>query len=209
MFLAAVTLAGMLRDCAPNVSPATMTAIVRVESGGNTLALHDNSLNRSFAPSDTREAVAWTNQLIALGHSVDIGLSQINNANLPRLGLSVSQAFDPCINLRAGGTILGEDYRSASHEFGPGQYALRRALGAYNTGSIYAGQGYVNEILEAAGLAPDEPEVPALASAPGAPAPIAPPHPKKRGIPGTTPVQGPAYTVQHTAGSPVVVLVGN
>jgi type IV secretion system protein VirB1 len=215
MLLAAITLAQMLRDCAPSVSPQTMTAIVRVESGGNALALRDNTLNRTFAPSDTREGVAWANQLLALGHSLDIGLSQINSANLPMLGLSVRQVFDPCINLQAGATILGEDYRNASAHFGAGQYALRRAIGAYNTGSLYAGQEYVNEILAAAGLAPESdyapPAQPTTGSehaAAGSGSPAAKHH-AKHGVPGADATPGPAYTVQQTPGSPVTVLVGN
>jgi type IV secretion system protein VirB1 len=154
--LATLVLAQLLRDCASNVSPQTMAAVVRVESGGNPLAMHDNTLGRSFSPGDTATATAWANQLIGMGHSVDLGLSQINSANLPGLGLSAAAAFDPCTNLRAGATILGGDYASAAARFGPGQVALRRALGAYNTGSLFAGQGYVNQILVAAGLSPDD-----------------------------------------------------
>jgi type IV secretion system protein VirB1 len=231
MLLAAMTLAHLLRACAPSVSPATMTAIIRVESGGDTLAIHDNSIGRSFAPGSTVEAVAWANQLLAMGHSIDAGISQVNSGNFGRLGLTPGTVFDPCTNVRAGSTILSEDYRNAERRFGPGQLALRRAIGAYNTGSIFAGQTYVNEILVAAGLAPDDDYVPPLAGiASGgiatsvgigpnggtgnvAPPPVAAAAPgarRKAGrIPGTEPATGPAYTVQRTAGSPVTVLVGN
>jgi len=213
MFLAAVTFAQLLRDCAPSVSPKTMTAIVRVESGGNTLAIHDNTLGRAFFPSSTAEAIAWGNQLSAMGHSLDFGLSQVNSVNLPRLGLNVEHIFDPCTNLAAGSTILAEDYRSAAHEFGAGQYALRRALGAYNTGSLFAGQDYVNEILAAAGLGPEQdyPTVPDPAPIADAAAAASGAKQKPKGahhIPGTE-EPAPSYTVQHTAGSPVTVLVGN
>jgi type IV secretion system protein VirB1 len=204
MLLAALTLAQLLRDCAPNVNPATMTAIVRVESGGNSLALRDNTLDRVFSPVNAAEGTAWANQLLGLGHSLDLGLSQVNSANLPKLGISVRDAFDPCVNLRAGSTILGADYSAAASQFGSGQYALRRALGAYNSGSLYAGQRYVNEILAAAGLGP-ETDYPALALK-------KPPHArtaaKRKGHAASTgPVLG--YTLQHSAGSPVVVIVGS
>jgi type IV secretion system protein VirB1 len=215
MLLAAITLAQLLRDCAPSVSPKTMTAIVRVESGGNSLALRDNSLGRAFAPGSTAEAVAWANQLLAMGHSLDLGLSQVNSANLPMLGLTVRAAFDPCTNLQAGATILGADYRNAAQHFGTGQYALRRAIGAYNSGSLYAGQDYVNEILAAAGLAPETGYVPDIQAATGSesgslpPGVSAPKAKAKRGIPGTDATPGPAYTIQRTPGSSVTVLVGN
>ena len=83
------------------------------------------------------------------------------------LGLTVRAAFDPCTNLQAGATILGADYRNAAQHFGTGQYALRRAIGAYNSGSLYAGQDYVNEILAAAGLAPETGYVPDIQAATG------------------------------------------
>jgi type IV secretion system protein VirB1 len=203
MLLAVVTLAQLLRDCAPNVSPSTMTAIVRVESGGNTLALRDNTLGQAYAPRNGAEAISWASQLIALGHSLDLGLSQVNSANLPKLGISVRDAFNPCTNLSAGSAILGADYSAAASRFGAGQYALRRALGAYNTGSLYAGQDYVNEILAAAGLSPENDGVVAT-KAPAAKAPAA--RAKHRSAPSGP---SPGYTVQRTAGSPVTVFVGS
>jgi type IV secretion system protein VirB1 len=153
--LATLVLAQLLRQCASNVDPVTMSAVVRVESAGDDRALHDNTAQRSYAPKSLAEAASWASQLIALGHSVDIGLSQINSANLPKLGLSVAVAYDPCTNLHAGATILGADYASAAQLFGPGQTALRRALCAYNTGSFFAGRGYLSAILLAAGLSPE------------------------------------------------------
>ena len=160
--IAALTFAQLLHRCAPNIGPRTMTAIVRVESDGQALAIHDNTLRRTFVPHDANQGVAWATQLLALHHSVDLGLAQINSANLPRLGISIREAFDPCANLRGGATILSADYASATGQFGAGQYALRRAIGAYNTGSLYAGSAYIAQILEAAGLGADEDFVPDL-----------------------------------------------
>ena len=154
--VAAVALAQMLSVCAPNAGRRTMAAIVRVESGGMPLAIHDNDLQRTFEPHDVNQGVVWANQLLALHHSVDLGISQINAFNLPRLGLSVRDAFDPCMNLRGGATILASDYRAAALQFGAGQFALRRAIGAYNSGSLYAGSTYIRRILEAAGIEADE-----------------------------------------------------
>jgi type IV secretion system protein VirB1 len=183
MAVAALTLASLLNACAPNVGRRTMTAIVRVESGGNPLLIRDNTLDRTFAPHDARQGVVWANQLIVLRHSIDLGISQINDANLPRLGMTVRDAFDPCVNVHGGATILASDYRAATNRFGPGQYALRRAIGAYNTGSLFAGYGYIAKIVAAAGLrADDDFRVPELTSmtlpppiAPLAPSVVAPP----------------------------------
>jgi type IV secretion system protein VirB1 len=155
MLVAAVALAQLLSACAPNAGRRTMAAIVRVESDGNALAIHDNNLDRSFTPRDVNQGVVWANQLLALHHSVDLGISQINAFNLPRLGLSVRDAFDPCMNVHGGATILASDYRAAALEFGAGQFALRRAIGAYNSGSLYGGSTYIHRILVAAGIDAD------------------------------------------------------
>jgi len=129
-----------------------MTAIVHVESGGNRLAVRDNTLNRAFYPKTTESAVRMAKYLLAKHHNLDLGISQLNSANLPMLGMSVGETFNPCDNLRGGATILAGDYRRAVAQFGPGQYALRRAIGAYNTGSLFAGNTYISMILDAAGI---------------------------------------------------------
>jgi type IV secretion system protein VirB1 len=147
-----IVLAAALQQCAPNVGARTMAAIVQVESGGNPYAMHDNTSGRSYFPAEKSDAVALANALLAQGHSVDLGISQINSNNLPGIGLSVDNAFDACRNLQAGARILSHDYRTAAAQFGGGQYALRRAIGAYNTGSIYRGDGYIERILAAAGF---------------------------------------------------------
>ncbi|HTJ27561.1 MAG TPA: lytic transglycosylase domain-containing protein [Candidatus Limnocylindria bacterium] len=203
--MTALVLQHLLASCAPNVGARTMTAVIRVESGGDPLAIHDNTIHRSFAPRDVDEGVAWADQLLALHHSIDLGLGQINDANLPGLGMSIRDAFDPCANVHGAAAILAADYRMASGKFGAGQYALRRALGAYNSGSLFAGDGYIDKILAAAGVA-DAPQVvvpdlqrvaaqpppvdpvpirplPVVAATPAAAAPTAAPGPDPYGSP--------------------------
>lgn len=178
-----------------------MTALIRVESGGKPLALHDNTLHRSFAPHDVNEGVAWANQLLALHHSVDLGLSQINNANLPHLEMSVRDAFDPCINVHGGATILAADYRTAASRFGPGQFALRRAIGAYNSGSLFAGYPYVEKILRAAGIADTDVAVPDLQ-------PVAAPFPRVRPVveAARQPVPAPVASASPAAVPPASIV---
>jgi type IV secretion system protein VirB1 len=185
MPLPALTLAQLLQTCAPNIGERTMTAIVRVESGGNYLAIRDNDLNRSFSPVDAREATAWATQLLLKHHNIDLGIAQVNSANLARLGMTVQAAFDPCVNVQGGATILAADYAAASRQFGPGQFALRRAIGAYNSGSIFAGADYVNRILAAAGIRGDvDVQVPDLQAAGiGVSLPPVPPVPGAAAVP--------------------------
>jgi type IV secretion system protein VirB1 len=139
-------IAAPLLACAPNVAPATLEAVINVESGGKPLALNVNGLSVQPPPArDIREAVKVAASFIARGYSVDLGLMQVNSRNLIMLGLTVQQVLDPCTNIRGGATILTADYAEAVRTRGEGQSALQAALSAYNTGDFYRGfaNGYV------------------------------------------------------------------
>lgn len=138
---------GMIEACAPGVAVETIQAIVRVESAGDPLALN---ANRSGKPvrlkaEDLADAIRLARAEIAAGNTVDIGLMQINSANLPVLGRTVEQLFNPCTNLHAGATILTGAYAAAIKAHGEGQAALQAALSHYNTGNFQRGfaNGYV------------------------------------------------------------------
>lgn len=154
----------LLARCAPNVHPETMRAVLSTESRGNVLAIADagplslpwskrKHLVRSLFPTDKVEAVGLVKDLLAKGHTVSIGLSQINDRNLPRLGISIEDIFEPCTNVKAGAQILTQFYQSAMKQFGPGPKALRAALSSYNSGDFYRGEqdGYVDLVVRAAG----------------------------------------------------------
>ena len=141
----------LLPACAPTVHPYTMTEVVRVEHG-SPLALHVNGLPADKQPhARTKdEAVALASDWIARGYSVDLGLTQTNNRNLPDLHLTLEQVLGDddtsmCANLRAGSTILTQAYGRAMGRYGEGQEALKAALSAYNTGNFATGftNGYI------------------------------------------------------------------
>jgi type IV secretion system protein VirB1 len=152
MILHGLALAAHIARCAPNVGLRTMAAIVQVESSGDPLAIADNTTMRSYHMREQAEAEELARRLIAAGHSVDLGLAQIDDANLTRLGLSLRTVFDTCANLTAGAQILADDYSTAIPYFGQGQVALRHAIGMYNTGRLDAGAAYVRRVLIAAGV---------------------------------------------------------
>ena len=144
-----------LLACALNVSPVTLEAVARVESGGNVLALNVNRLQGPQPrPAGVAEAVRIAASYIARGFSVDLGLMQVNSRNLPALGYTVEQVLDPCMNVAAGGRILAANYADAARRMGEGQPALQAALSAYNTGSFSAGirNGYVAKYYGAGGI---------------------------------------------------------
>lgn len=136
-----------LLACAAHVAPSTVAAIIRVESGGDPLALNVNGLpaGRQPHPVNRKAAVAQAERFIEAGYSVDLGLMQVNSRNLLALGQTVASMLDPCTNVRSGATILGADYAEAAQRFGKGQHALQAALSAYNTGTFWRGfeNGYV------------------------------------------------------------------
>ena len=113
-------------SCAPHVAVETLASVARTESGFDALAVHDNTSGRTFKPSSREEAIALTTELVIVQrHSVDLGLMQINSLNLPSLGLTVTDAFDPCRNLAAAERILVQGY-TAPPAGGDEQVALKQ-----------------------------------------------------------------------------------
>lgn len=142
-------------QCAPAVAPSTMLAVARAESALDPLAIGVNGPGgRPPAARSKAEAVAVARGLLRAGRDLDLGLLQINVRNLPRLGLSLEAAFDPCRSLAAGARVLEEGYARGGQRHGPGQAALRVALSYYNTGHAERGfaNGYVARVTRQAGL---------------------------------------------------------
>jgi type IV secretion system protein VirB1 len=143
--------------CAPQVAPATLLAIGKVESGFDPLAIGVNGPRPHRLTFATREvAAAAAHNLIEGGANIDLGLGQINSRNLAPLGLSVEEAFDPCRNLAASAEVLVSGYRRAAPQAGHEQAAIRTALSFYNTGSPDRGfaNGYVAKVVTAAQIVP-------------------------------------------------------
>lgn len=176
----------LLRRCAPSVHPETMRAVLNTESRGNVLAVADagpvalpwsqrKAMVRSHYPADKATAVRLAKDLIAQGHTVSLGLAQINDRNLARLGVPIESIFEPCANMSAGDKILSAFYAKAVKSYGPGSRALRAALSGYNSGDFVRGEqdGYVDLVFKQAGRplvlkeGGAQPAVPSLASAAG------------------------------------------
>ena len=141
--------------CAPaNVAPQTIAAIIKVESGGDPLVLHINAGANGILihPIGIANALSIVKRATSAGSSVDIGLMQVNTSNVGKLGYTIEQMFDPCMNIRAGATILSADYDGALGVAPAGQKALQAALSAYNTGNYRSGfsNGYVAHYYGAA-----------------------------------------------------------
>lgn len=152
MMLNALALAALMVHCAPAVAPSTMIAIVRVESGGDPLAIGDNTTARSYHLRDRATAEAFARRLLKAGHLLDLGIAQIDSMNLAGFGVNARTIFDPCINVSISSRILSRDYALSVRRYGSGQVALRHAIGMYNTGRLDAGARYVERVVAAAGI---------------------------------------------------------
>lgn len=148
--------AALAQECAPWVAYETMAAIVKTESAFRPLAIGVNSSAKLARQPDTKEeAVATAKWLISNGYNIDLGLGQVNSANLSKTGLSVEDAFEPCKNIAAAATILHGNYQAAKGKVQGEQAALHAAISAYNTGSFSKGfsNGYVQKVINNAGVA--------------------------------------------------------
>ena len=146
------TLLALLLSCAPHVDPGTAQALVAVESSLNPHAIGvvGGSLERQ--PRSQREALATARALREAGWNFSVGLAQINLRNLPRVGLELNTAFEPCANLAAMQQVLLECFerstRSVSRGRSSDQQALRQALSCYYSGNYITGfeHGYVRRV---------------------------------------------------------------
>ena len=181
----------LARQCVPDVSSHTLAAIVKTESGFNPYAIGVNKgAKLTRQPRSYQEAVSTAKSLIAQGANIDMGIAQINSANLRVVNMTVEQLFDPCQNLKASALILGRNYQIAKRMHGDGQKALQAALSAYNTGSFVRGfnNGYVRKVLASAGANTEQVtlKVPRLVPTSSTSA---------------TPVKAKAQPVKHTGGN--------
>jgi hypothetical protein len=94
----------------PGMVPPFWPAVVHQEArqgiGYNPFALHDDTADRSYYPDTADEAEMIARRLMATGHSVGVGLSQLTARNEAqfqyRFGLTIQQALDACTNMNVG-----------------------------------------------------------------------------------------------------------
>lgn len=149
--------------CAVMVHPDTVEAIIRQESAYHPYALSINhpateAQRQGYAdslyqlaqqPRNRREAIAWAKWLLRHGHTVSIGLMQVNTEVAPSLGIQNPLAlFNPCLNLAAGAAILRSAYAGQPHNL----QGLANAFAIYNSGSVGVGtrNGYAAGVISKA-----------------------------------------------------------
>ncbi|RUM10673.1 type IV secretion system protein VirB1 [Rhizobium phaseoli] len=99
--------ADIAQTCAPMVKVETLAGIVSLESRFQPFAVRINSGPPLPAqPASKAEAIEVATSLIADRQDIQIGLGGIGIEQLQKLKLSVADAFDPCLNLKATATLL-------------------------------------------------------------------------------------------------------
>ena len=107
----------LAQTCAPFVASETLAGVVSLESRFAPFNIRIKSgapLKRK--PATRAEAIEVATSLAAKRHNIQMGLGGIGLEELQRLNLSISDAFDPCLNLRATATLLDGYYRLAVKE---------------------------------------------------------------------------------------------
>jgi type IV secretion system protein VirB1 len=167
----------LAQQCAPQVAPATLAAIVRTESDFNPYAIGVVQGHLIRQPQTLEEAIATTHSLEAQGWNYSVGLAQVNRTNFAKFGLTPGTAFMPCRNLAAGAAILHHCFEAAQSVTRTTQKALRASLSCYASGNWVTGYrtGYVQRVAANAAIT----SIPATATPPGvvpgiAPIPVVP-----------------------------------
>jgi type IV secretion system protein VirB1 len=128
----------LAQECASQVAPQTMAAIVKTESGFNPYAIGVVGGHLVRQPQNLPEAIATARALETAGWNYSIGLAQVNKKNFQKHNLTLETAFDRCQNLRVGAQILAECHAAAKRQYGEAS-ALMRAFSCYYSGNFTRG----------------------------------------------------------------------
>jgi len=132
-----------------------LAAIQQVESAGRPWVIRDNATGQSLDLASRGQAEATAAIRLELGHSLDLGLYQINSVHLRRPGVSLATVFDTAVQRDLARTILAEFLLRARSLYGDTQLAWERAIGAYNDGHVESeNQPYVARVLRVLGRIP-------------------------------------------------------
>ena len=108
------------QTCAPMVQVQTLAGVVSLESRFQPFAIRINSgPPLATQPASKAEAIEVATSLIAGHQDIQIGVGGIAIEELQKLKLSVADAFDPCLSLKATATLLDGYYRAALREGDP------------------------------------------------------------------------------------------
>jgi type IV secretion system protein VirB1 len=104
----------LAQTCAPIVATETLAGVVSLESRFEPFAIRTNhGAPLEGQPTTKAEAIEMATLLVAERQDIQLGLGGIGADELGKLKLSISDAFEPCLNLQATATLLDGYYRLA------------------------------------------------------------------------------------------------
>ena len=104
----------LAQTCAPMVETEILAGVVSLESRFGPFSIRINGEQSLLKqPSTKAEAIEVATSLASERKDIRLGLGGIGMDELQKQRLSISDAFDPCTNLRATATLLDEYYRLA------------------------------------------------------------------------------------------------
>lgn len=122
-----VAFSELLDRCAPSAPGRELTAIVRQASGFEPHVIGTGGRKSvSIQAGSKAEAITLATELMVGGQRIRIGLAQIDSSDLKRLGVSLTDAFEPCGNLKAAAQLLKEDPKALT----PGRGSVERRRSA-------------------------------------------------------------------------------
>ncbi|MBB3643880.1 type IV secretion system protein VirB1 [Rhizobium sp. BK619] len=128
----AVTFIDLAQNCAPMVEVRTLAAVISLESRFKPIAIRiRNAPPLERQPASKAEAIELATSLAADHQAIKIGLGGLGTQELLKLKLSISDAFDPCLNLKATATLLNSYYRLALHAGADATQAEKVMLQSY------------------------------------------------------------------------------
>jgi type IV secretion system protein VirB1 len=128
----AVSFTDLAQTCAPAIAIETLAAVVSLESQFQPFDIRvRGSSSPHEQPKSKAEAVETATVLMAEHKDVQLGLGGIGIAELRKFDLSIADAFDPCLNLKATATLLDGYYRLAVRAGATLQQAERVMLQSY------------------------------------------------------------------------------
>jgi len=126
-------------QCAPDIHPATLKAVISTESSWNPFAIGIVGGKLERQPRSLAEAVATARELERKGFNFSLGLGQVNRHNLAKQGETYATVFEPCRNLKVGAAILKDCFQRAKRTTSDEQSALRAAFSCYFSGNFTRG----------------------------------------------------------------------
>jgi type IV secretion system protein VirB1 len=127
-----VAFVDLAQTCAPMVAAQTLAGVVSLESRFEPFAIRINSgPPLSEQPATKAEAIEIATALAAERQDIQLGLGGIGMEELRKMSFSISDAFDPCLNLQATATLLDGYYRLALRAGADPRRAERVMLRSY------------------------------------------------------------------------------